>query len=65
LVEAGIASLLALMPSAGIVVHKPARVSRLVESYALILPVGSIKKISNRGYKKFSLLFHSNINDFY
>jgi hypothetical protein len=30
---------LALTPPAGIVVHEPARVPRLVESYALILPV--------------------------
>jgi hypothetical protein len=30
--------ILALTPSAGIVVHKPARFPRLVESYALVLP---------------------------
>ncbi len=41
--------LLALTPSADIVVCKPAKVPRLVESSALILPVGSIIKASNRG----------------
>ena len=59
MVEAGLASLLALSSSTGIVVHKPAYVPRLVESYALNLPVWSFKKISNRGLKKKNLLTRS------
>ncbi len=41
-----------LMTPAGKVVHKPARVPRLVDSYALILPVLSIINISTGDRKQ-------------
>jgi hypothetical protein len=47
-VGAGLASLLPLTPSAGIVVHKPARVHRLVESYM------GVCRLFSRGEQKFS-----------